>query len=282
MQHLFSLLLTTLVGKFFAYSQIAGPPLTASYLKSACYSSFHPDVFGFLNNPAILGSLKHAGAGIHSERRFLLKELTQYNLAVAFQTSLGNFGIVAGQFGNQGFRESKWSVAHGRSLGPRVDLGVQFNVEKISIPGYASSSAITAKAGILLHLTGSLHAGLHILNPAGAKFGSYNREKYPSIYTAGFGYEPSNKLLFVLEFIKQDHFSTNIEVSIQYQFHHGLWARTGVSTANTSRWLGWGASWKNLRADLVVALHPYLGLSTGLVLIVEFHRHKKNDVNKDD
>jgi hypothetical protein len=276
----FSLLFMILIDVLIAHGQLTGRPMTASYLTPASYSSFHADVFGFIINPAILGRLKQPVAGIHSERRFLLKELTQYKLALAFQTSMGNFGMEASQSGTRGFREAKCGFAHGRALGPRIELGVQFNFETANITGYGNSFAITAKVGMLLQVTENLKAGWHILNPAGARFGLGNSERYPTIYTAGFGYEPSNRFLFVIEFIKQDHLPTSIEGAIQYQFHPRVWARTGISTANNSRWIGWGTSWRQVRTDLILALHPYLGLSTGLILTIQFPGSKKKNDNK--
>ena len=55
-------------------------------------------------------------------------------------------------------------LAFGRSLGKKIDVGVQFNYYAVRIAGYGNASAISFDAGAILHLTDQLNAGLPISN----------------------------------------------------------------------------------------------------------------------
>ena len=100
--------------------------------------------------------MKNASAGVYGERRFLLNELSLYQLAIAVPTKSGNFGIKAGYFGFSDYNESQMGLAYARKLGSKVDIGVQFNYNGIQISGYGNSSAINFEIGTVLHLTDKL------------------------------------------------------------------------------------------------------------------------------
>jgi hypothetical protein len=97
--------------------------------------------------------------------------------------------VKAGYYGFSDYNESQIGLAYGRKLGSKVDVGVQFNYNAIRISSYGNSSAVNFEIGTVLHLTERLHAGVHVYNPAGGKFGKNQQEKLASVYTAGVGYE---------------------------------------------------------------------------------------------
>ena len=75
--------------------------------------------------------MKNASAGVYGERRFLLNELSLYNLRSLCQPTSGNFGVKAGYFGFSDYNESQMGLAYARKLGNKVDIGVQFNYNGI-------------------------------------------------------------------------------------------------------------------------------------------------------
>src|SRR5258706_4605203 len=177
--------------------------IAAPYIGFGAYSLNHVDVFSFTSNQASLAQIKNAAAGVYGERRFMLNELNNYNAAVGLPTRSGNFGLQAGYSGFNACNETQIGLAYARKLGNSVDVGVQFNYSGIGIAGYGNTSAISVEAGTVIHISEKLHSGFHINNPVGGKFGKAREEKLPSLYTAGFGYDASEKFFISAEVVKE-------------------------------------------------------------------------------
>jgi len=258
----------------FINGQTVRRPVAARYTGFGSYSINHVDVFSAVNNQASLAQLKSAAAGVYGERRFMLDELGFYQLAVALPTKSGNFGIKAGYFGFSDYNESQMGLAYGRKLGSKIDVGVQFNYNGIRISGYGNSSAINFEIGTILHVTEKLHAGMHVYNPVGGKFGKNQEEKLASVYTVGFGYEASEKFFASVEIEKEEDQTVNVNAGLQYKFLPQLMARTGISTNTSNVYAGIGLFLKSFRLDVVAGYHPQLGVTPGLLLVYNFS--KKN------
>ena len=249
-------------------------PVAALYTGLGAYSIDHADVFSFNNNQASLAQLKNASAGVYGERRFMLDELSLYQLAIAIPTNSGNFGVKAGYFGFSEYNESQMGLAYARKLGTKVDVGVQFNYNGVQISGYGNASAINFEIGTIFHLTDRLHAGVHVYNPVCGKFGKNQEEKLASVYTAGFGYEASDKFFVSAEIEKEEDQQVNVNAGMQYKFIPQLMARAGIATNTSNVYAGVGLFLKSFRLDVVASYHPQLGVTPGLLLVYNFS--KKN------
>ena len=248
-------------------SQVVRTPASAAYLGFGAYSNNHVDVFSFHANQASLAKINSLAGGIYGEKRFLLKELSLYNAALVLPTHSGNFGLDGRYSGFSDFSETQLGVAYARSLGSKIDVGVQFNYYSVKVAGYGNSSAINFDAAVIFHLTDKLNAGAHVYNPVGSKLGKTAEEKLPSLYSAGFGYEASDKVFVGTEIEKQEGQPVNVNAGLQYKFLHQFLARAGVSTASSSMFLGIGFGWNSMRLDAVASYHPQLGITPGLLLI---------------
>ena len=252
------------------HSQTLRRPVAAPYIGFGAYSFNHTDVFSFTSNQASLAQLHHAAAGVYAERRFMLSELNTYTAAIALPTRSGNFGLKAVYSGFSDYNETQIGLAYARSLGSKVDIGVQFNYNGIAIAGYGNASAISFEAGSIFHITDKLIAGFHINNPVGGKYGKDQQEKLPSVYTAGLGYDASEKFFFSAEIIKEEDQPVNVNAGLQYKFIPQLLARAGMSSATSSVWFGLGLSLKSFRLDVTSSYHPQLGITPGLLLLFNF------------
>jgi len=245
--------------------------VSASYIGLGAYSNSHLDVFSFHINQAALAKVKTVSAGIYGEKRFLLDELGLYNAALTLPTSSGNFGFDARYYGSSEYNESQLGLAYARSLGSKVDVGVQFNYYNIRIAGYGNASAINFAIGTVFHLTDNLNAGLHLYNPVGGSLGKNSEEKLASVYSMGIGYEGSEKFLVSVEIEKEEGEPVNINAGMQYKFLPQLLTRIGISTATSSLYFGIGFTLKSMRLDVTSSYHPQLGITPGLLL--EFNVH---------
>ncbi|MBI3883655.1 MAG: hypothetical protein HY305_05450 [Sphingobacteriales bacterium] len=258
-----------------AFSQQYRHPVSAVYLSLGAYSTTHHDVFSFVNNQASLAKINNTQAGIYSERRFLLKETSQYTAAVAIPTQLGNFGIQLNYGGFTNFNEYKIGLAYARSLGSAIDIGIQFNYNGYHIPAYVNNSAVNFEIGMIAHLTDKLNMGVHVYNPVGGKF-SKSEEQLTAIYKIGIGYDVSEIFFVSAEVVKEEHFPASINAGVQYKFMQQLFAKAGICSAISAPYAGIGVSWNNLRVDISGSYHPQLGFSPGILLIANFNK-KSND-----
>jgi hypothetical protein len=255
-------------------AQIVRLPNASSYLSIGTYSMSHVDIMSASSNQASLMQLKNVSAGVFSERRFLLEELSLYRASLAIPTKSGTFGINTGYFGGAEYRESQLALAYSRKLGSKVDIAVQFNYNNFQVPTYGNADAINVELGAIFHLSEKIHTGIHMANPAGGKIGKNENEKLASVYKTGFGYEASEKLLINAEIIKQEDQPVNITAGMQYKLLPQILFRAGISSASTSGFAGVGLTLSNLRLDLMSSFHQQLGVTPGLMVLFNFNNKK--------
>ena len=255
---------------YFMQAQTLRRPLAASYTGFGAYSLHHVDVFSFMANQASLAQLKNATAGIYGERRFLLSELNNYTAAIGLPTSSGNFGLKANYAGFTEYNETQLGLAYARRLGSKIDVGLQLNYNGIRINSYGNASAVSFELGTVLHITEKLHAGVHINNPVGGKFGKDQQEKLSSVYGFGIGYDASEKFLVSAEIEKEEDQPVNVNAGFQYKFIPQLLVRAGMSSATSSAWVGLGLTVKTFRLDITTSYHPQLGVTPGVLILFNF------------
>lgn len=253
-------------------AQTLHKPIGANYSVIAAYSPEQADIFSFTSNPAALAQFKISAAGIYAERRYLLNELNNYMTVAGITTPSGNFALQAGYYGFTAYNESQLGLAYGRKLNDKAAIGARFNYYGIRIAGYGNASAIGFELGTMLYITDQLRTGVHVTNPVGGKFGIAYQEKVPAIWTAGFGYEPSEKVLLFAEAEKEEDRPVNINAGLQYKIIPQLLLRGGLATSIPFAWLGVGLLWRNARLDIITNYHPQLGITPALQWIFHFKR----------
>ena len=261
----------------FVFGQSVRKPIAAPYIGLGAYSVNHVDAFSMTSNQAALAQIKNPALGIYGERRFLLGVTDMYSSVFVLPSEKGNFALQADYFGYKNYNESQLGLAYARSLGSKLDIGIKFNYYSFRIPTYQSSEAVNFEIGAIAHLTDQLHVGLHFYNPVGGKLSKTDNEKLGSIYKFGLGYEAGENFIISAEIVKQEDFPINVNAGVQYNFARQFFARMGISSENETPYAGAGVSWNNLRLDLSASYHPQLGLSPGLMLIVDFKSREKND-----
>ena len=246
--------------------QLIKDPATAN-LALGAYSKNCPDAFSFTANVASLINIKKLQVGIYCEKRFLLNVAGFYTIAVVVPGKHGNFGFQSSYFGFSKFNETEFGVAYAKTLG-KIDLGIRFNYNNISIPGYGHNTAMNFEIGGLVALTKDIIAGIQVYNPLGGTFFK-SPEKLPAIYKLGIGYEASAKFYIASEIIKEEHQPVNVLAGFQYYFEKQLFIRAGITTETVSPYLAAGISWKNIHLDITGSYHPQLGFTPGLLLLFD-------------
>ncbi len=202
----------------------------------------------------------------------MLEEISVYSLALGIPTAKGNFGLLANYSGFSSFNDMKLGLAYARSLGARLDIGIQFNYYGYRISSYGNAGAVNFEAGAIMHLTDKINAGFHVYNPVGGKLGKSEDEKLASAYKFGLGYDASENVNVGVEVIKEEDRPVNVTGGLQYQFSKQFFARAGFVSETGSGFAGAGIAWKNIRLDVSGSYHPQLGISPGLMIITNFNK----------
>ena len=257
-----------------SFSQSLRYAVASRYAGMGAYSRNFVDPLSVLSNQAALANIRSVSAGIHGEKRFLLEELGSYSLSLCLPLSSGGVGLSARYFGYPDFNETQIGVAYGKSLG-KVDIGIQINLHALKLLRYGADMLVNFEAGAIFHISEQLHAGFHLYNPTGSKFGKDLSEKLSSAYSAGFGYEASDKLLVSAQIIKEEDKPVHINVGLQYVFEEKVFARVGLETEATHLYFGFGFKWNLCRIDVTASYHPQLGVTPGIMLV--YNSLKKNN-----
>ncbi|RYZ30701.1 MAG: hypothetical protein EOO10_01855 [Chitinophagaceae bacterium] len=248
-------------------AQVTRTPVSVLYPSIGAYSSQFKDAFSFRSNTAALAGLKDFSAGVFSERRFLVEELSTYSFALAMPTSSGNFGVKGDYSGGQLYKEATLGFAYGRKLGEKAALGLGFNYVSLNASGYGSASALTFDAGAIFQLTDQLQIGIHAYNPVSMKMGKTGDEKLPPLFSVGLGYDVSPQFYLGTEIVKTEDQPLSVNAGFHYVFAEKLVAQGGISSATSVYYIGFGVQVKSFRVDATASFHPYLGTTPGLLFI---------------
>lgn len=257
-------------------SQTLVRPLVLAGLSPGAYSTRHADVFSWVKNQAALARVRRISVGLAGERRFMLPGLQSFQAVWAIPMGAGSFGLQLARGGLQAYRENQLALAYGRPLGDNVDLGLQFNYTSIGAGQYGQASALSFELGSVFHLTGKLHAGLQINNPKGGRFGASRAEQLPFVYTAGLGYDASDKFFVGADITREENQDPVFRVVFVYKPVSQVITRAGVATSITSYWLGAAFILQSFEFGLISVYHQQLGWSPGCTLRF-FVRDKKEN-----
>jgi hypothetical protein len=272
---IFTLICVSVVSN--AIAQSLRYSIAMPYTSLAAYSTQQKDALSFTGNQAALAATKQAGVGVYGERRFLLASTSYYTLAAAVPTKMGNFGVQLNYSGFKNFNENKIGLAYARSLGAKVDIGVQFNYYGYRIPGYNAAATINFEAGAIFHFSDKLNGGIHVYNPVGGKLGKGNDEKLASAYKIGLGYDASENFFVSAEMVKEEDMPVNVVAGVQYQFAQQFFVRAGFLSASSSAFVGVGAGFNKFRIDIAASYHPQLGFSPGVLFVSNFGTKKQDN-----
>ena len=256
------------------YMQILRRPMSSFYTGMCSYSNTHADVLSTVNNPAALAQITNIATGVFAENSFLLKATSRYTAALGIPTTNGSFGVTINYSGYQNFTENQLGVTYARSVGKKLDVGIQFNYYGYRIPGYFSASTIHSAIGAIAHVTDQFNIGLQVYNPVGG-FISATKEKLMTVYAVGLGYDLGKHFYTGISVMVEEGAPVYLNVSMEYRFIKQFFIRAGISTATSMQYAGVGTSWNKFSLHLTGSYHPQLGLSPGMLLMMQLGNEKK-------
>lgn len=231
------------------------------------------DVFSAQNNQAGIGFLKKYAFGISAKSKFLVKELTLMDAAVALPTKTGVFGLSVHYAGTSLFSESKVGITFAKSFGDRFSFGLQFDYLNFRISEYGSKNLFTFEAGVQYFLVPEkLLAGAHVNNPLRLTLDEETDEKLPTVMRFVLNYSPSKKVSVLAEVEKDLDYAPVFKAGVEYRVVEKFSLRGGFNANPFQAAFGIGLHLKNLTIDAASLFHPQLGVSPHLSLTYAFAR----------
>jgi hypothetical protein len=89
-----------LIANTLVHGQSIRSSMAAPIAQLLTYSSVHHSTFNMIANQAVLARFDNFSGAVYGEKRFALKELSQYTGIISFPTSSGNFGVSVDHFGD--------------------------------------------------------------------------------------------------------------------------------------------------------------------------------------
>lgn len=225
-----------------AFSQSALPPVFPA-------SSFSP-VMQVFRNPGVLTDLQHLAAGLYTERRFLLKELNVYSMALGMPLAAGVLGFKLWQLGYPLYREQLAGLGYALPLGSRLRAAVFLDY---------GTYGMDAELGLVWQLTKEAGLSLHLWGP-GKRYG---------VYTAGVSYMPSAGLRLEGEWRKEAHWPVFMRVQCLYRPAGSIWLLAGFSAAPATQFAGAAFRAGRLQIGVTGSYHSLLGITPGIMLVWE-------------
>lgn len=258
-----------------AWAGIEPSPATGARAISLghAYVGVWGDYWSLYHNPAGIAGVESVQLGAYVERRFNLRELTYGSAGAVLPIfSRQAVGLDVSSFGFDAYRENRVGASYAINVLEVLSLGVKLNYSNLNIAQYGSTSAFSLDVGLNTALTDQLSVGFHAYNISQSRIvGESFEEDMPTVFTAGVAYQPSEKVLVVVDVQKDVDHPTSFRGGVEYAFAPSLAARVGVSTEPLTWNLGLGLSLKQLQLDAAFGYHERLGYTPHISMSFAFN-----------
>lgn len=224
---------------------------------SGSYSRYFQDVLSVAYNPAGLSCLEQFTVGAYAEQRFLLREIPLYMAMAAIPAGAGSFGLQVMRIGNSAYYQQRAGLAYGRSLGRRIDIGLQFNHESTALPGYGAATTFSVVGGILCHPGKQWHVGMRV----------YYSGLAPVVYSGGIGFEASRDFLLSAEVVKAANEAAWLKTAASYWIIPQLALQAGIASRPPFHRAGVIYHLHALSIIIAASFHPQLGITPSTTII---------------
>ncbi|MCH2224980.1 MAG: hypothetical protein MK066_09455 [Crocinitomicaceae bacterium] len=228
------------------------------------------DVWGYHNNPGVLGTIDQLSIGISYENRFLLKELQNQGVAAVIPLKVGVLSVGGQLYGYKQFRSYNSGLGYSMKLSENFFAGVQMNYQGLRFAeNYGSKNTITAAAGVYANITEDWTLGMSIYNLGRSKLSDFQDDRFSSVMRLGTSYRFSDKVLVALEAEKDIEYDVRVKTGIEYQLIDDFYLRGGVATSPIEITFGAGYKFKFIQLSLGSAYHQTLGWSPHFSIVYQ-------------
>ncbi|HJW30676.1 MAG TPA: hypothetical protein VJ508_15690 [Saprospiraceae bacterium] len=214
--------------------------------------------------PALLAQREHGGWTVGASKRTGLDDFTEAVAAVHLKLPWKDQLALGVQHnGIDGYSEQRITLGYARRLYEKLNVGVQFDVNRNWAKEYDAVYAVSWAVSIHAPLMKQLSLAAWIYNPTGTE----TKLDLPSIIRVDVLYSPSSKVGIAMETEKDWHHDLRFKAGINYRIHPRLAIRWGVGTSPSL--VHAGISW-NILNNMAISggwrYHSKLGSSLGASL----------------
>ncbi|WP_430811698.1 MULTISPECIES: hypothetical protein [unclassified Carboxylicivirga] len=236
---------------------------------------FDESVWAGLNNVSNLAHHSHLSLGAGYQLRFNMTELSTRAAVLTWPTQYGVFSGLVLQSGYSKSNITRAGVSYSRLFGDFLAAGLQFNYLTHQVQGARSGNAVYTSAGLLFSITPNLDGGIFVHNPEQGKL-NYGDERYalPTFFNAACRFQPSSRIMLVLEVEKDLDNDVAYKLGLQLGFLDRLFVRGGINAQPVEMTFGGGYELGGLSIDVGFAHHQQLGLTSGAGISYRFNKKR--------
>lgn len=242
-------------------AQNARSSFNVPWLSSAQFGPESAGALSFCDNPSLFPSQKGFGAGIYSEKKFMVDDLNLLVVSAAVFRGKSAAGISLYYFGDPMYNEMQVGTSYGKSIG-KITIGASVFYNVLSVRGADKISAVNINISSNWELSENIYMGLLIASPHISKLKNNSKASY---YKTGFGYQASSKVYAGFEFFKEENKSVEVITSLKYYFSEKFFAVGGFLSGSNMPFFGAGWKWDNIKLELIVGQHYALGSSPAVL-----------------
>lgn len=230
-------------------------------------------VWSLFQNPAAITGVDGILVGAYFEQRAFLRELTYANAGAIFPIQSNQAaGLELGTYGFSSFRVNRVGASYGVTILERLSMGAKVNLANMSIIDYGSATVVYADLGLHLKINEQLGVGFSATNVNRASVLSLTgvRSYYPTFFTLGLAYQPTDKVLIVADVQKDIEFPASFRGGVEYQINELVYARIGANSEPIMVAAGFGVQLSDAKLDFALSFTRFLGYSPHVSLVYSF------------
>lgn len=247
--------------------QLLHAPVQLPYTTSVSFSRFQHDAFSFHTNPAAMHLLQGLHFGLSGVQPFRLPGVRSGTVSVAIPAGTTRFGGYVQQYGNSSFGQTTIQFSAAQSIGKRGSLGAGFQYRSVAASGYGATGMWGAGLGGLLLLSDEWQAGSYLFFPAAFK-ASKSEERLAGYFNATIAGDLSPQVYVAATIAKTEGHPPEVHAAVSYRIVPQMSARMGIQSGTKELFIGSGFLYKKMQLHFFTGLHPRLGFSPGLQLLL--------------
>lgn len=253
-----AILVVSIVIASLAFAQNTNTQMGARGAGLAYATATIDDEWGMFNNAGALGKMDRAGVASAYEVRPSLEGSNR--LAATFFTPIpvGSLGLGFFRFGDALYNEHLISAAYGHTLGI-TSLGLRVTYHQHAAEGYEMQRAVSVHLGGITQLSKYVRVGAYIANINQPKINV--NDKLPARMAAGASYQPSAKMLMVIEIQKTIDHDPVVKYGFEYILYRKISFRTGFNLNPSLACFGVGYMAPRIRIDYSLQHNRVINLS---------------------
>jgi hypothetical protein len=154
----------------------------------------------FTNPSGIVNSTGKYGMIFNYTDQYGLGEISRIAIGGRLKTNSGHFAIGLYQYGVEEYKEQSIMLSYARSLFENLQIGIQFNHNRLAINTFNTISQNAVNLGMQSKVNSKLLVSVSIANGIKSQPGNYTS---PALIQFGLTYKPSQSIALLVEAVKE-------------------------------------------------------------------------------